>query len=203
MDERDEAWRHPAIWIRLGVMALLFVMLAVAGPLLAALALIQWFHRLLRDRPHAEIARFGDHLGAWLDQSARYLAGSARRRPFPFEDGDLPRDDPPPGPAASPTPGESRPPETGAAMQTPGGERSPATTSGSKKTGSKKSGSKKTGSGKKKASRKKGKKKKGTGKKGKSKKKAAGRTDAGSGKTGSSSSDASERTRSSSSRSDA
>lgn len=134
MPETNEGYRNPAVWIRLPVMLLLFVMLAVAGPVLAVLSLAQWIHRLIHDRPHEDMTRFGDTLADWLTRSARYLAGSARRRPFPFEDGDLPRDEPPPArPPAAPTPAESRPPATGARQRNNIGAKTNKTAAGKKK----------------------------------------------------------------------
>lgn len=151
MNETQEGWRKSAVWLRLAVMLLLFVMLAVAGPVLAVVSLAQWGHRLIHDRPQADMTRFGDQLAGWLHQTARYLAGSAQRRPFPFEDDDLPREEPPPvRPPAAPT---ETPRHTDTSRQ-PAGD-TPGKSAGKKTAAKKKGGKKKKESGKKKSAGKK------------------------------------------------
>lgn len=105
-EQTKKALTNAETWLRLPVMALFFVMLLIATPLLIALALYAWILRLFRAEFPPTVVRFGKDLGAWFERSARYLTGAADRRPFPFEDLDCPRD---PVPAARAAPA-SRPP---------------------------------------------------------------------------------------------
>jgi hypothetical protein len=96
MDETlRKSLTNRASWGRGGVMLLFFLMLLVVTPVLMVLSLAGWLMLLLRGQVPTAISTFGVELADWYGQTVRYLTGSARRRPFPFEDLDCPADDPP------------------------------------------------------------------------------------------------------------
>lgn len=162
-EQTRKALKNPETWLRLPVMALFFVMLLMATPLLMAVSLYAWFVLLLTGEWPGSVLRYGKDLGAWFERASRYLTGAADRRPFPFEDLDCPRDPVPvPGArAASAKPAKASPAAPTRANSDdrvvnggsdvgrpakPAGNQDPTpsgTASGSKKAGKKKSASKK------------------------------------------------------------
>ncbi len=103
-EETRRALSNRDSWLRGGSLLLFFLLLTLATPLLILAGLAGWIMLLVQGRIPRELSAFGEQLGDWLAQTARYLTGAACRRPFPFEDLDCPSDEPPPVAAASPRP---------------------------------------------------------------------------------------------------
>ena len=154
----QKALSNPQSWKKGAEMLLFFLILAVVTPLLMLISLVGWVFLLFRGQEPESIRVFGRSLAAWYAQTARYLTGDARRRPFPFEDLDCPTDEPPVTVTAEEfqgSPGQVSKPVTRPTGQAQAAAVSPGTTAaknapikkaGSKKAGSKKAAKKKAGS---------------------------------------------------------
>lgn len=113
------ALTRPSTWSRLASYLLFYFLLIIAAPVLLVTSLAGWIHLLLKGRRHDELAGFGDRLGDWLGDATRFVAGSSEQRPFPFEDADLPLEQPKPYPAArQDRPGRETKPAPGAGGKT-------------------------------------------------------------------------------------
>jgi len=73
-----------SIILRLVWTLLLALVWQVAELVLLAVVLVQFGHRLIRGRLHAGLRDFGDSLGRFLGQGARYLTFASERKPWPF-----------------------------------------------------------------------------------------------------------------------
>ncbi len=159
MDGIPKALSDRDTWLRAPVLLLFYLLLVLVTPVLVLVSVVGWFALLIRGRVPDEVSDLGRNLAAWYEQTARYLTGGARRRPFPFEDLDCPTDEPD-RPGAGPAAFKTR--SAGAPLAASSGP-----TAGGAQTSSKKKSAKKTGQKKisKKTSKKKTGKKKAGGKK--------------------------------------
>ena len=74
-----------AVWLRGLYMVITAVLLGAAQSVLVLLALIQFVLMLLsRGAPNAQIADFGDSLGKWLVQAAKFLTAKSDEKPWPL-----------------------------------------------------------------------------------------------------------------------
>ena len=66
------------------VMVILAILTNVVQWLLGLCAIIQFFWMLFLCERNPALARFGEGIAHWLAMTARFLAGSADERPFPW-----------------------------------------------------------------------------------------------------------------------
>jgi hypothetical protein len=162
VDEKTrKALTNPSTWSKGAAMLLFFLLLLVVTPLLMLVSLVGWIGLLINGRTPDPVSEFGRGLAAWYDRTARYLTGSAARRPFPFEDLDCPPDEPRRATSAGMAEGASRssassdsPPSSATAGQSASAAQAPAQ-AGARKTPRKKVAAKKKTTRKKKAAGKK------------------------------------------------
>jgi hypothetical protein len=81
-------------WLKAPVLLLFYLLLILVTPVLVLVSVVGWFALLIRGQVPQEVSELGRNLAAWYGQTARYLTGGAKRRPFPFEDLDCPADEP-------------------------------------------------------------------------------------------------------------
>jgi len=74
-----------AVWLRGLFMVIVALLIGAAQSVLFLLALIQFVLMLLsRGAANAQIAEFGDVLGKWLVQAARFQTAKSEDRPWPL-----------------------------------------------------------------------------------------------------------------------
>lgn len=75
--------RRP-VWIR-GAFMLFFVLaFYLAQTLMAVIAALQFLSMLIVGSPNRFVAEFGQSLGTWLNQTARFQSSASEDKPFPW-----------------------------------------------------------------------------------------------------------------------
>jgi len=72
------------VWIRGAFMLFFLAAVYFAQGLLALTAIVQFLSLLITGGHNTFLAEFGGSLGRWLEQTARFQAGTSEERPFPW-----------------------------------------------------------------------------------------------------------------------
>ncbi|MEE4330896.1 MAG: DUF4389 domain-containing protein [Wenzhouxiangella sp.] len=103
-DESQDHLKNSATWIRGLSYLLFFALLTVVSPIAILVSLYGWIMLLWTGRTPEPVINFGSTLADWYRSTLRYITANSMRRPFPFEDLDLPRDEPAPATRHEPEP---------------------------------------------------------------------------------------------------
>jgi len=72
------------IWMHGLMMLILAVLFSLAKTVLAVLALVQFLWMLVTKEKNALLMDFGEDLGNWMSDVAKFLSGAADHKPFPW-----------------------------------------------------------------------------------------------------------------------
>lgn len=77
--------RTGSIWMRGLSMLIIAILVGLAQTVLHALTILQFVLMLMdKGKPNAQIAAFGQTLGAWLSTAALFQTGRSEEKPWPW-----------------------------------------------------------------------------------------------------------------------
>jgi len=72
------------VWMRGLMMLILAILYKLAGTVLMVVALVQFLWMLFAKEKNTLLMGFGEDLGNWLADAARFLSGATEDKPFPW-----------------------------------------------------------------------------------------------------------------------
>jgi hypothetical protein len=89
-DNEEISWSERLLsadhWLRFVFMILFAIILSVAGYIMGALVLLQFFWALITGEANEKLKRFGSSLSQFIFQALRFLTYNTEEKPFPFAD---------------------------------------------------------------------------------------------------------------------
>lgn len=85
MDEPEDFAAPDNIWMRGLWMIVMAIMFGLAQSILGVTALVQWLWMLVTKKKNGLLVEFGDDLGLWMHDVARFQTGVTESKPFPWK----------------------------------------------------------------------------------------------------------------------
>ncbi|MCF6272686.1 MAG: DUF4389 domain-containing protein [Rhodobacteraceae bacterium] len=82
--ETPEADSRKAVWMRGLHMLIVLVLTGIAGYVVTAATVIQFFWQLFTATKNDGLVRFGRSLGQWFNEAIAFLTGVSEEKPFPY-----------------------------------------------------------------------------------------------------------------------
>lgn len=83
-DSTPDEFRAP--WTRGAFVLFFLICFGIAEMVLWIIAIVQFLWVLFRAEPNPRVVQFGASLSIWLARTARYIAATSPKKPFPFSE---------------------------------------------------------------------------------------------------------------------